>query len=168
MKTLIMRTINYEKVWEGIQKSCKYDGTAYKIIKIWEPSISNIKINEVKYGIGIYAFQYFTGIGGVPAFQNTEGELKPSKLILNSVIEGSDKLLNDNGMELEIAYKFQDKFDNFDKDKMLRLDKLFVNAKRSELGEKFDYKKTSYTSLCFTLDEVIVEQSINKIVKNIN
>lgn len=163
MKILILRTINYKKIWEDIQNECVYYGLAYKIIKEWEPKISDLNINNVKFGLGIYAQQYFEGIGNgeQSAYQRTENENKPSILVFPDTQNNSSKLIKDNGFSIIINYRLHKKIENFNNQKMLELDRELVLLKKKELGNI--NLKEKYPSLCFTLEEELVEKAFVKI-----
>jgi hypothetical protein len=149
MRILILRTIAHNRIWEGIEPTCHYENQAYEIIKTWEVDIINYKLEEIKYGIGIYTKQYFNYVSpkGIKASTDTIQENQPSLLNLKS-INDSASFIEDKLNIIRINFELNKKYEGFDKEKMFELDEKLVNLKIQELGQK---PNTQFPSLCFSL-----------------
>ena len=157
MRILIMRTIAHNKIWEGIEPTCHYENQNYEIIKKWEPEIINYKLDQIKYGIGIYTIYYFDYVSfwGAKASTDTFNETQPSLLNLKSIDNNSLSFIEDKSEILKIAFELNKKFNEFDKVKMFDLDNRLISLKRKELGDKLT--STRFSSLCFSLNYQDVE-----------
>ena len=162
MRTLILRTIAHSRVWEGDRPRCFYDGRSYETINTWEPDLSIYTIEEIQYGIGIYASPYYTykSYSGVIACTGTEEENKPSLLQLNPIDHGDNRFSKDNGSRIDINFSFIGKYLSFNRETMAALDSRLIESKYEELEQ--NPPDTPFPSLCFTLEqnkvEIIFEQ----------
>ena len=157
-----MRTIAHNKIWEGSEPYCHYEGQNYDIIKKWEPEISNYTFDKTKIGIGIYTETYFnyTSMRGIRASTDTIQESQPSLLKLKSIDGNPSSSIEDKSGIIKIAFELTKKFDTFDKVKMFELDTMFVRSKKKELGAKLPI--TRFDSLCFSLDEQEVDNLLKQ------
>jgi hypothetical protein len=166
MRILILRTIAHNKIWEGIEPTCHYENQAYEIIKTWEANIINYKLEEIKYGIGIYTKQYFNYVSpkGIKASTDTIQENQPSLLNLKS-INNSASFIEDKSNIIRINFELNKKYEGFDKEKMFELDEKLVNFKIQELRQK---PNTQFPSLCFSLKYLDAVSILNQFEVIIN
>lgn len=167
MRILIMRTIAHNKIWEGLEPMCHYENQNYEIIKTWEPNISDLTLEEIKYGIGIYTRYYFNYVSltGIKASTDTIQENQPSLLNLKSIESNSTCFMEDKSKIIRIAFELNKKFELFDKAKMFELDDKLINLKIKELSQR---PNTRFDSLCFSLNYGDVEKLLNQFGVNIN
>lgn len=161
MKFLILRTIAHSKIWEQGNETCHYDTLSYDIINKWEPDLIHKSLNDVSYGLGIYAEQYFRpDYKGKIAFSNTAGEEKISLLRLQPILDGSPYFGKDEGNNIIIKYSYESKINNSDRMTMFNIDKKLRDKKLASINKTYSF--TKYPSLCFTLEDSLVENVLNE------
>lgn len=154
MRILIMRTFAHRRIWEGYEPWCHYEDDSYNYIKGWEQDISDLTEWEVEYGIGIYNQIYFDRLKRYGKYESKE-ETQPSLLKLKTRFNREIKIIEDNGSMMQFIFEKIKKYEEFNKNSMLELDKKLIKLKINEIGER---PPTPFDSLCFSLDFKEVEK----------
>jgi hypothetical protein len=169
MKTLILRTIAHNRVWESPNERCYYETSQLnEMILNWQPDYLELKVTDINFALGIYAWQYFKPSYGKIPSSGTEGE-ECISLIKPTGIQGADEFQRISGVEdnspfTSLSFNVIGKLWNGgDSSMMAQIDLELIEAKKAELKNDSQPTISAYNyPLSFVLETQTVFSILSK------